>query len=275
MSNIDTYEQNLERRLAELRNGDPAYELHKLAITEAIIFSHDQHGYTHTPRILDCGCGLGFLTASLAKGDVMKIEGIDPSKRSIELAKEEHSDVSFWHSSAESFPQIMKDNNIELYDQAILNMVLHSVDDESVKRILGALQSCIRPEGAVIITVPEQGWIIQKLVEYAQDQGMDKKTGLRWIEEQFFQDKITIPVKIRGGEYYPEPLTLYNRTIDDYGGILRSQGYGVPLDTYSGETREKISSKIIPYWIIDDYFAGAELSLVKDRELLISFALQE
>lgn len=275
MSNIETYEQNLDIRLTELRDGDPAYELHRLAIQEAIIFSHDQHGYTHTPRILDCGCGLGFLTASLGQHAVFEIEGIDPSEKSIEIAKKEHSNVSFWHSSAESFPKIMEENNIELYDQAILNMVLHSVDDDTVINILRNLKKCIRPEGTLIIVTPGDDWIAYKLAEYAKDQGMNKKKGIPWVRKQLLKEKISIPYKIRNGEYYPEPLTIYNRKLEDYGEMLISEGYGVRISIYSEETNEKIGSIFKPYHILEDYIANVELWLIRNRELLMSFALEE
>jgi len=272
MSSIETYEQNIDIRLEELRAGDPAYEIHRQAILEAILFSHDQHGYQHTPRILDCGCGLGFLTASFAKLG-LDIEGIDPSEKNIDLARKEHENVPFWNSSAESFPQVMKDNNIELYDQAILNMVLHSVDDNTVKNILNNLKRCIRPEGALIIILPEQLWIAEKLIQYAKDQGMEKEPGIKWVEEQLEQDKITIPYKIRSGKYYPSPLTIFNRTLEEYGEMLDSEGYGVKFNHYSAETNDLICSYQVPYHCLDDYIGNVELWINTRRRLLLSFSL--
>jgi 2-polyprenyl-3-methyl-5-hydroxy-6-metoxy-1,4-benzoquinol methylase len=274
MSNIDTYEQNIPERLAELRKGDPSYELHTKALIDAIIYSNELHENIQTPRVLDCGCGRGFLTATLSRLG-MDITGIDPSLKSIQIAKKEHKNIPFWNASAESFPQIMEENNLELYDHAIINMVLHSVDDDTARGILRNLRSCIHPGGTLLIITPQGAWIREKLEEYAQDQELNQVEKDNWIEQQLTQDKIIIPFKIRGGEYYPKPLTIYNRNLDDYAELLRSENYGVVFNTYSEERRKKIHSVIIPYLTLDDYTTNCELHFGRRRPLLMSFALDE
>jgi 2-polyprenyl-3-methyl-5-hydroxy-6-metoxy-1,4-benzoquinol methylase len=115
MTNIEAYEKNLETRLAELRQGDRAYELHQLAIQEAIVFAYDLHGYTHEQTILDCGSGLGFTAARLAELGI-NVVGIDPSEKAISLAKQEHGNVPFFQASAESFSKMMPELNLEPFD---------------------------------------------------------------------------------------------------------------------------------------------------------------
>ncbi len=36
MQNIESYERNLDFRLAEIKRGDPAYEVHTRAVAEAV-----------------------------------------------------------------------------------------------------------------------------------------------------------------------------------------------------------------------------------------------
>ncbi|MBU1071410.1 class I SAM-dependent methyltransferase [Patescibacteria group bacterium] len=273
MANIETYEKNLETRLTELRQGDRAYEMHQLAIQEAIVYAYDLHGYTHEQRILDCGCGLGFTTARLAELGI-DVTGIDPSKKTISMAIQEHKDVPFYQASAESFPNIMAELNLEPFDQVILNMVLHSVDNQSVLGILTGIRECLRPEGTILIIVPTQDWLVQKLIEYAQDQEMERTTGVMWVGNKMEQHKVEIPVKIRGGEYYSNPLTIYNRTLDDYGDMLRATGFGVRLNSYDTETKKLYNSQILPYWNLDDFMMNIKL-VYRQRELLMSFALVE
>jgi SAM-dependent methyltransferase len=273
MTNIQTYERNLEYRLTELQKGDKAYELHQFAIQEAIIFVSDLKGESHQQRILDCGCGLGFTSAQLYELSE-KVIGIDPSKKAIELAKKEHKYISFYQASAESFSNIMQELNLNLFDQGILNMVLHSVNDESVLNILKGVKKCLKPEGAIHIIVPTQKWLIRKLVEYAQDLEMERESGIEWVEDKIKQDKIEIPVKIRGGEYYPDSLIIYNRTLEDYGNMLRDVGFGVTLKKYINGTNDLGSTEILPFWKLFDYTMNCELKN-KKRELLISFNLLE
>ena len=113
---------------------------------------------------------------------------------------------------------------------------------------------------------------MQKLIEYAQDQEMEREPGIAWVAKQLRQSKVELPVKIRGGKYWPEPITIYNRSLDEYGEMLKSQGYGVKLDSYWQETGEKYDSQVLPYWSLFDYFVNYEL-IHRNRELLMSFTL--
>jgi SAM-dependent methyltransferase len=273
MSNIDTYEGNLPQRLEELRTGDPGQILHEAAIVEALVYSHEAHGYEHTPRVLDCGCGLGFLTSSLLMHNI-DVTGIDPSQKSIEMAINEHgNNIPFYKSSAEEFPKIMKEEGIEPYDQAILNMVLHSVDDDTVMKILESLRECLKPEGTIIVIVPDDEWIVNKLIEYALDQEMDEEEEENWITEQLLKKEISLPYRINSGVYYPEPLTFYNRQLNYYAEMFRSAGYGVRMSRCLSETGEEIDSVVLPYDILGYYSANMSLWLGTSRILLMSYAL--
>ena len=273
MANIEAYEENLETRLNELRRGDRAYQLHQLVIQEAIVYAHDLHGYTHKQRILDCGCGLGFTTARLTKMGV-NVVGIDPSEKSISLARQEHKNVPFYQASAESFSNMMPELRQEPFDLTILNMVLHSVDDQSVLGILAGVRNCLRPGGTVISIVPTRDWLVQKLIEYAQDQEMEREAGIAWGLGRLRQSEISLPVKIRGGEYYAQPLVIYNRSLDDYGRMLRDTGFGVIMNCYHENTNEIFYRETLPYITLDDYTANFAL-MSRRRELLMSFALLE
>lgn len=168
MSNIEAYEAGLEQRLEELRLGDPSYELHRLAVTEAIAVACDSHNATGPQKVLDVGCGLGFASASLSS--LGSVVGIDSSAKAIEIARLEHaySACRFFTSSAESFPGMMPDLGLEPFDHAILNMVLHSNSDEEALAILQGTRACLKPGGSVILVVPTPEWLAFKLIDYAQ-----------------------------------------------------------------------------------------------------------
>lgn len=272
MSNIEVYEANLKLRLEELRCGDQAYDLHERALSEAIVFSNDLGGENdHPKRILDVGCGLGFMTAKLAEIGIWEVVGIDLSEKAISLARKEHEGVTFYQASVELFPEMMPGLNEKPFSQVILNMVFHSVDDEAVSTILAGARQCLRPEGTVILVVPTSSWLMQKLIEYVQDQGMEREDGIIWVQDQLRQREIELPVKIRGGEYYPHTLTVFNRQVEDYGRLLRDNNFGVIFERFD-EDGETTSSQIIPYWEPKDYMSNYELNS-RRRSVLVSFAL--
>lgn len=270
MPSLDAYEANLQQRLRELREGDVAYELHRWVIVNAIVFSIDLHRDATPQRVLDCGCGLGFMTKELA--EFWQVAGIDVSERSIELAKEEHPLVEFHAMSASDFAEYMKVMSIPPFHHAVLNMVLHSVDDQTVKEILDGVRKCLSPEGSVIVVVPDQEWLAQKLHENAVGNGMEGDALRSWVLAQIENPIVTLPVKIKDGSYYPEPITIYNRSLEDYGNLLMESDFGVPWEQRSGETGELISSTIIPYLDMDDYTPSMEL-MERNRSLLMSFAI--
>jgi len=272
MGTIQAYEANLENRLAELRQGDDAYKMHLHSIQEVVAYAHNLHSGTNETRILDCGCGLGFASAWLNHLG-LDVVGIDPSEKSISLAKQEHPNIPFHQASAESFPDMMPELGLEPFDQAILNMVLHSVDDSSVLNILRGVRKSLRPEGAIHLLVPTQEWLVQKLQEYAEDEEMEESDRTTWILEMLKKKELRLPVKIRGGEYYPEPLVLYNRTIDDYGRMLEAAGFGVRINYYY-EGKNEPYQTIVPYLLPDDELVNYDLAY-RQRKILVSFTLAE
>lgn len=271
MASVEAYEANLHRRLEELRQKDPAYELHLRVVVDALIYSADLHRDPTPQRVLDCGCGLGFITARLQELGWHAV-GLDISEQTIAVAKNEHKNVSFYAESVDTFAERMAERSIERFNHTVLNMVLHSLDDTEVRSVLKGVRQCLKPEGTLVVIVPTQEWLLQKLIEYAQDVGMQKGPGIAWIKDALQEQRVVLPVKINGGQYYPEPITIYNRSKEEYGKLLRECGFGVPWEAYNAETNEVLDSTVIPYLDMFDYFSSAQL-IHRDRTLLMSFAI--
>ncbi len=238
---------------------------------EAFVFAAELHGDKLPQRILDVGCGLGFMTKSLSNLG-QEVVGIDVSEAAISLAKREHNGVDFYTESVESFSKKMEDLRIKIFDQAIFNMVFHSVNDNSVLDILNGIRKCIKPEGTILALVPTEEWLVYKLIDYAQDIGMDKEPGIAWVKKMLGGRQVKLPVKINSGKYYPKPLTIYRRSIDEYENLLKACNFGVRWDTHDGITGERTHSQILPSLDMFDYVANRALQDRK-RILLMSFAL--
>lgn len=275
MPSKEAYDANLHERLSELRKGDPAYELHSLVFMEAFVYAANLHSDKLPQNILDYGCGLGFMTAWLA-GFNENLVGIDVSKKAIEIAKAEHSGIPFYEIDKKPFSEMMPELGIEPFDQVILNMVLHSVDDDTVFKILKDVKKCLKPEGTIHILVPNNEWVIYKLIDYAQDQGMERDNGgIAWVKNKLKKQAVEIPIKINGGEYYPEPITVYQRSIDDYGRMLTKSGFGVNRESYDGKSKKLIGKNRTPFVELNELQISHMELLTRDRVLLMSFSLVE
>ena len=103
-------------------------------------------------RILDVGCGTGKFAAGLAE-DYSKtaVVAIDPSRSSIQIAKEKRPDLAnliFECSSVESFAGERQ----ESFDLVVANMLFQNV--ASLDAALEACAELLAPGGALVFAVP-------------------------------------------------------------------------------------------------------------------------
>jgi len=272
MTSFDTYEKNLEKRLAEIKQGDRAYELNGDAIMETLPYEAADSEDTEKLRILDVGCGLGFVAVKMASWPNSEVVGIDPSKKAIELAKREHeaiSNLSFYAFSAQEFADTISEINEPLFNRAVLNMVLHSVNDTEVVSILESLKKVLIPHGSLSIVIPDDVWLVQKLVEKAYAAGMTWEEMDPRGRALMEQESVDLSVSIHGEEVYEDSITIYNRTLKDYGKLLKSAGYGMDMTASSPYTPEEKTIIPIPYWEFSDHAVGADLR-ARDRRILLT-----
>ncbi len=272
MSSFDAYNHNLSTRLSELRQGDIAYELHARAILETLPYVSSSAQETNHQRIVDVGCGLGFLAVRLASWPDSHVVGIDPSNEAIELARKEHEstpNLDFYAASAQKFPGRMEDLGEPLFDRAIVNMVLHGVDDEEGKKILSGVREMLVRHGILTLIVPGRDWLVQKLIEKAQADGMAREEGIAWVANMLRQEAVELEVGIHGRAAYEHPITIYNRSLTDYAELLISSGFGVTVDEVNAKTDEVV--KRLPRAFVEwgDHTNGYDLSK-RDRHILMT-----
>lgn len=156
------------------------------------------------------------------------------------------------------------------FHHAVLNMVLHSTDDDQANTIIQGTRKLLQPEGTMLLVVPTQKWLIRKLIEVAKDKGMSQEEGVPWVHARLSQRSVELPVKIRGGKYWPKPITVFNRTLDDYARLLQKNRFGIGVR--SGVIGGPHVDEVVPYWEPKDYLNNYEL-VHRERSLLLSFAL--
>jgi len=123
-------------------------------------------------RILDVGCGRGWLTH---QANIYGIcEGIDPVVNSIEVARKFFPELTFYRGNIDD---LLKSPNFKPYDVIIASEVIEHVLDK--KKFVYELSRIIVPNGYVIITTP-RGEEFQKWLRL----GNEKQPIEDWISER-------------------------------------------------------------------------------------------
>ncbi|WP_204910263.1 methyltransferase domain-containing protein [Microlunatus spumicola] len=134
-----------ERRRSEISKGTDTSFLNTLmpAVKAEVQAARSRHPEL---RVLDVGCGTGELTVELLPL-VDYLVGVDPSRRSIQLARQLAPAVPLHVSDLRSFSA----SHRHLFSVTVANMVLMNVDDlDSFTRDLAAV---LQPGGTLIATL--------------------------------------------------------------------------------------------------------------------------
>jgi len=185
-------------------------DLHKEVLLNPTLLS--LMGEVKDKRILDAGCGEGYLSRILAKSNA-HIMAVDYSKRIIEIAKERTSSnlsINYKYGNCENL-NFLEDNS---FDLIVSNMVI-----QDLAHYEKAFQEMYRllVEGGIFIfsilhpcfITPQSGW------EKTED---GKK--LHWnVDNYFFEGAY----EQRMGE--PEKIILFHRTLTSYMNALIKAGF--------------------------------------------------
>lgn len=128
------------------------------------------------PRIVDVGCGTGYLTRLLALR-AEYVDATDPSLESIRIARSRHAaaNISYHHQDIESFARATERGD---YHVAVANMTLMCVSDLAAG--LTAIADLLTPGGRLVATIPHpahwpryagyasQPWYIPRIANYGE-----------------------------------------------------------------------------------------------------------
>jgi trans-aconitate methyltransferase len=159
-------------------------------------------------RVLDIGCGTGYLTAQVAKA-VGCCWGIDVSEHSIAIAKESYEDahIHFIHSSLCDFsPQ-------RTFDICLSNMVLSS--DPHWKTSLKKANSLLNKNGCLLIMLPHPSF-------WPQYWGYYDKPWFNYNEEVFIEHDFSISLAKNMGK-----STFIHRPLSCYLNEILASGYSI------------------------------------------------
>jgi len=187
-----SWETNAQAWTKAIREGK--IESRRLVTNEAIVQTILQQ---NPKRVLDVGCGEGWLARALSKHGAQVI-GTDASAPLIETAKAAGGGEFYLLT----YEQIAQDPHIvgQKFDAIALNFALL---DEEIVPLLGALNTLLNPEGKLIV---------QTVHPWAAKGDQTYRSG--WRTETF---------EGFGGEF-AEPMPWYYRTLEDWFASLESAG---------------------------------------------------
>jgi SAM-dependent methyltransferase len=100
-------------------------------------------------RVIDVGCGTGWLTEQIS-GMAEAVCGVDPSAKSIEIAKVRHSEANIWYEVA-SIEQFAS-SHVSEFTAAVANMTLSTCVD--LVSALASISRVLVANATFVFTVP-------------------------------------------------------------------------------------------------------------------------
>jgi len=172
-------------------------------------------------RILDAGCGNGYLCRLLSKKGAEMV-GVDISKRSIELAerfeKMESMSIEYHMGSICCLP-IFEDAT---FDAVVCNLVLMDLQD--LDGAVRELRRVLKPGGKLILSImhpcfsspPVRGWVRRPVDSHRSEDW------LHWKVDRYFDRSI------EEWTYFDfPPAYSFHRTLSDYMNALLKNGFTV------------------------------------------------
>jgi 2-polyprenyl-3-methyl-5-hydroxy-6-metoxy-1,4-benzoquinol methylase len=114
-------------------------------------------------RILDFGCGTGFLINNLIEKPV-KIYGVDLSPASVGTVNEKFKNKKNFQGAWLSDTMIANKEYIQFFDVVFLIEVVEHLNDEELKNVVNIVKKLLKPNGKLMITTPNKEDLAASLV---------------------------------------------------------------------------------------------------------------
>jgi 2-polyprenyl-3-methyl-5-hydroxy-6-metoxy-1,4-benzoquinol methylase len=198
-NNINPWDENVPYRIKELETrGDRTYW--ELLVP---LFIDDLKKFALNSKVIDVGCGLGFLTNEIASCSE-KVIGIDTSNESIKYAKNKFSkkNIEYINISILDF----QDKNLH-FDVCIANMVFHNISnlEENIK----AIKKILNKRGLLFFSIPHPAF-------WYSSRKFEKSPSFEYLKKCVY----TVPFQIKGYEQHPCKINYCHRPFEFYHELI-------------------------------------------------------
>jgi len=205
---ISEWDKNAEVRHQQITKSiDISY--HKILIPTIMRLA----GNIKNRRVIDVGCGSGYLTAKLAE-EATQVVGVDPSKEMIRIAKREYggtSRLAFCNSSIEDFPKHYSNK----FDVAVSNMSLITIPNLDIA--LTAISSLLESNGIFAFNITHPCF-------YNQYRKYESSAAFQYHIPHAQRGIFIISADSKG---LPSPTTHFHRPLGIYFQSLRNASFVV------------------------------------------------
>jgi len=161
-------------------------------------------------RVLDAGCGVGFVSARLAELGYA-LTGTDVSRTSVEIARTIHHGPPALRFEVDD-PVAPRSSWCDGYDVALANMVVHNTPD--INSFLAKIAGVLESEGILVLTTTDPR-------AYLRKQGIEHDYG---VERRF-----EFPLRPCDATSAREAVPYWHRPLGAYYDALREAGFARAL----------------------------------------------
>lgn len=235
---VPGYQRYYEYSEAVLTQKDPLNYLAQMedmywAINECI----SQRKITEKAKIVEVGCGFGYLTYALRKSN-FNVIGIDISEKAISKANEKFGN---FYKCANIYD--MAGSNSEKYDVVILTEVIEHI--ENPNSFMYALKRMLNTNGIIILTTPNKS-------AYSKNSFWDSELPpihLFWLSErsiEFIAHKLDMHCTFinfsKFNKWHLDPIKLKNYSQTDRLPVFDENGNFIGKSQYSHNKRHRVKS---------------------------------
>lgn len=183
-------------------------------------------------KIIDVGCGTGYLTCKLSKYSDYVL-GLDISEESIKIAIKEYRHLDNVLFKNISIEDIVINNEINKFDLAVANMVL--MDVPNLNDSLAAISKSLNTEGSFLFTITHPYF-------WPSYWGYNNKDWFNYNEEIFIESNFNIT-----NEKTDKVTSHIHRPLSLYFKLLKENGFKI-VDLIEPLPNENIGDMYIKNW---------------------------
>ena len=212
---------------------------HKMILNPCV---EDLVGDVKGKRILDAGCGEGYLTRYYARKGA-DVTGVDISKNLVEIARDKSPEDLLLDYKVEDICHM--DSIVDdFFDIVLCNLVILNVP--CFKKAFSEFNRILATGGVLVLSIVHPAFNFYGPGSWEMGEKnpeTKRREGLFFKVDQYLEEKVNERYwRTIDGEKFPQPITFYHRTISTYTRALTDAGFRI------GDIEEPIPKTEDPFF---------------------------